>query len=277
MTSRIVHRVTSAAAVVVIATCLVACEDKGTGEPSRPITQTRPPAAAPVKEAMTPDAGAGAGSRSPGTTQPGAATRPATVEMGARSTTVTPAAPTSPPPVTPSDAPPIRPAPGAGADNTNQGDTASFVGLSGPKPVTWQYRQPDPTKTMRKAEYSVPGVDGASQADIIVFQFPGGGSVEDNINRWRGQVQDADGKPAEPKVESFEADGMKITVAELAGAYRGMGATAAAPDSILIASMIETPGSPVFVQLAGPSKTVAANREAFLAMLRGIKKTEAMK
>ena len=70
---------------------------------------------------------------------------------------------------------------------------------------------------------------------------------------------------------------MTITLAEIAGEYQGMGMTAHRPDQILLAAMVETGGNPVFIQLVGPSKTVAANREAFLAMLHGLKKTEPMK
>ena len=174
----------------------------------------------------------------------------------------------------PSSSPPPSAPQASGASNDAE---AQFAGMTAPKPVTWQYRAPPATSTMRVAEYVVPGVEGSNQAQIVVFQFPGGGSVEENINRWKGQVQGPDGKPAEPKVETFEVDGMTVTVAELAGAYRGMGMSAAQPDSILIASMIQGDGDPVFVQLSGPDKTVDANREAFLTMLRGLKKTEPMK
>lgn len=266
--------------VVTAASLFAGCDKQDAIQPSRPAprTETLSPAE-PIKETVTPETPGKPAPNGPSTPATGASSKAngGKVEMGGRTTGVTPAdAPTGAvPAATPGkEAPPIRPMPNAPDANP---ELATFAGFSGPKPMTWQYRQPDPAKTMRVAEYAVPGTDGAGQADIIVFQFPGGGTLESNVERWKGQVQGADGKPVEPKLQTFEADGMKVTVAELAGSYRGMGSSAAVPDSILIASMIETDGNPVFVQLAGPSKTVAANREAFVKMLRELKKTEPMK
>jgi len=149
--------------------------------------------------------------------------------------------------------------------------------MTAPKPATWQYHAPAATSTMRVAEYSVPGVEGSDQAQIVVYQFPGGGSFDDNVARWKSQFKHEDGSPIEAKIQELDASGMKVSVAELSGDYRGMGMTEHAKDHILIAAKVETDGNPVFVQFVGPSKTVDANREAFLTMLRGLKITEPMK
>jgi hypothetical protein len=199
------------------------------------------------------------------------------VQMGSRSTGVTP---TTRPAAAVGDSPrPSAPALSTGeAPKSAESDdptVAKFAGLSGPKPATWQWRAP--SSQMRAAEYTVPGADGGDQAQIVVYQFPGGGSVENNINRWKTQFRNADGSPVEAKVQEFEADGMNVTIAELTGEYKGMGQTEFRPDQILIAAMIEGDGNPVFVQLTGPSKTVSANRDAYITMLRGIKKSEPMK
>lgn len=188
---------------------------------------------------------------------------------GDRATTNTPptnaATPAAPAPTTPAAAPSDDPV------------VASFAGLTAPKPATWQYRAPAATSTMRVAEYIVPGVEGSDQAQIIVYHFAGGGSVEANIDRWKTQFRTADGTAVVAKTEQLEADGMKVTVAELSGDYRGMGKSEFAPDQILLAGMIETDGNPVFVQLVGPSKTVQASRAAFMDMMRGVKRDEPMK
>lgn len=130
---------------------------------------------------------------------------------------------------------------------------------------------------MRVAEYSVPGVGGADQAQIVVYQFPGGGTFESNVARWKDQFKRDDGAPVEAKMHDVEATDLKIDVAEFSGEYRGMGKSEFAKEQTLIAAMIETDGNPVFVQLVGPTQTVSANREDFLAMLRGMKKYEPMK
>lgn len=181
--------------------------------------------------------------------------------------------------VDPSKLTPPKPAPTPAAETPATGDStvAEFAGFTAPKPVTWRFRAPQGSSGMRVAEYSVPGADGGDQADIIVYQFPGGGTLQANVERWKGQFKRADNAPIEATMQEIDAGGIKVVVAELAGDYRGMGKSEYAPDQILLAGMIETDGNPVFVQLVGPSKTVQANREAFLAMMRGIKVAEPMK
>ncbi len=172
-----------------------------------------------------------------------------------------------------------RPAPTAPTPNTSDDPSiARFAGFSAPKPAAWQYRAPSGTSGMRVAEYGVPGIDGAEQANIIVYQFPGGGSFAANVERWKGQFRSADGAaPVEAKLETLDADGIRVEVAELSGAYRGMNSPDFATDHTLIAAMIETDGNPVFIQLVGPTRTIDANRDAYMAMLRGIRRNEPMK
>ena len=123
----------------------------------------------------------------------------------------------------------------------------------------------------------MPGVEGSDQAQIIVYQFPGGGSFESNVDRWKTQFKHEDGSPIEAKVQEVDASGIKVAVAEVSGDYRGMGMSEHAKDHILIAAMIEGEGDPIFIQFVGPSKTVETNRDAYMTMLRGIKRNEPMK
>lgn len=184
-------------------------------------------------------------------------------------------------PITPASAPTTRRAPdGVPARPSSYKDdgdasVAVFAGLVAPKPATWQWHQP--ASTMRVAEYTVPGVEGSDQAQIVVYQFRGGGTVEANVERWKSQFRRADGSAVEPKMQEIEADGMKVTVAEFSGEYKGMNQMDFAPDQTLVAAIVESGADPVFVQLVGPSKTVAASHDAFMAMLRGMKKSEPMK
>lgn len=75
---------------------------------------------------------------------------------------------------------------------------------------------------------------------------------------------------------AFKVSGMPVTTAELTRTYAGsmgMGPPGApAPDQTLLAAILETAKGNLFRQLPGPRATVAANRGAFLSMVRGIKK-----
>jgi hypothetical protein len=247
---------------------LSGCEKEPVAGPSQPAPRT-PNKATPGDGEMTPEQAAATPSLLP---RPQTAVTPAPAPGSNGEVRMVPGSTTTATP------PAEQPAAGAAPPEPESTSTvASFAGLTGPKPATWQYRAPAATSTMRVAEYSVPGVEGADQAQIVVYQFPGGGSLDANVERWKSQFRNADGSEVVVTTESLEADGMKVTVAELAGEYRGMGKSEFAPDQVLIASMIEGDGDPVFVQLVGPSKTVRASREAFMAMMRGLKQTEPMK
>ncbi len=142
-------------------------------------------------------------------------------------------------------------------------------------PSTWVSQQP--SSSMRLAQYRVPGKVGSEDGELVVFYFGQGqgGSAEANIARWESQFSSATGKPIKASVQHFKVGGMPVTTAELTGSYsRTLGMTAPSspvPDQTLLAAILETPKGSLFFQLHGPKAIVAANRETFLTMIRGIK------
>ncbi len=129
---------------------------------------------------------------------------------------------------------------------------------------------------MRKANYTVPGAEGNDAAELIVFFFgPGqGGGVDANIDRWVTQFRVPDGGGAvEPLVHEMESDGMPVTMVELAGEWQQMGQNWFTPDQLFLAAIVDAPVGRVFLRLAGPTATVEANREPFVEMIEGLKKT----
>jgi hypothetical protein len=147
--------------------------------------------------------------------------------------------------------------------------------LTAPVPAQWA-SQP-PANAMRLAQFQVPGASGEGDAEVIFFYFGQGegGSVEDNIERWQSQFTSPDGNSIKPVVQHLAVGGMPVTTVELSGSYArvmGMGSEGApTPDQMLLVAIVETPQGNLTIQLHGPSATVAANREGFLAMVRGIK------
>lgn len=141
-------------------------------------------------------------------------------------------------------------------------------------PTIWMAQQPN--SSMRVAQYRVPGASGSSDAELVVFYFGRGqgGSAEASIARWASQFTSPEGKPVEPAVQRFTVAGMPVTTAELAGSYAraiGMGPGAEArPGQTLLAAVIETTEGNLYIQLHGPTATVAAGRPAFERALRGL-------
>jgi hypothetical protein len=157
-------------------------------------------------------------------------------------------------------------------------DDARFLGFTAPVPSTWDAQPPE--TSMRLLQFRVPG-DKAEDANMIMYYFgPGkGGSVTDNIARWRSQFIDVGGDAMEPRVSEFDVGGTPITLVELTGTYArgvGLGPTGeGVPDQTLLAAIIETADGTVFAQLFGPTETVNAARSGFENFLTGITPIEA--
>jgi len=147
--------------------------------------------------------------------------------------------------------------------------------LSAPVPTRW-VSQP-PANAMRLAQFQVPGESRQEDAEVIFFYFGQGegGSVEDNIARWQSQFSSTEGNSITPTVQHLAVSGMPVTTVELTGSYsRAMGMVssgAPTPDQTLLVAIVETPQGNLTIQLYGPRSTVAANKEDFLAMVRGIR------
>lgn len=145
----------------------------------------------------------------------------------------------------------------------------SAGGLRWAAPAGWKAM---PERPMRAATYVVPPVSPDTEASECVVYFFGrgqGGSVADNLERWRGQVLGSDGKPATAKFDKRQSNGLTINRIDSTGGYTGMGgpmatSTRAVPGYRLLGAVVEGPGgNNLFVKFAGPAKTVAANEKQF--------------
>jgi hypothetical protein len=119
---------------------------------------------------------------------------------------------------------------------------------------------------MRLATYQIP--EGGECA-VYYFGQGQGGSVEANIDRWKGQFE---GSKDAPKVEKRTIHGLKITTLDVSGAYTGMGGPGAPQGPPkqgyrLLGAIVEGPQGSIFFKFAGPMKTVAQNQSAFEKML----------
>jgi hypothetical protein len=132
-------------------------------------------------------------------------------------------------------------------------------------PDGWQ-AAPNPN-AMRIATYRVPAAAGDDE-DAEVTVSRAGGTTDANIQRWLGQFDDA-GK--DTRVEAM-VRGMKVTIVDVKGTYVGGMTPSAQPRRgfALVGAIVETLGSPYFVKMIGPAKTVSAARPAFEKLVRGI-------
>jgi hypothetical protein len=135
-----------------------------------------------------------------------------------------------------------------------------------------------PANPMRRAQYRVPGLRG--DAECVVFYFgPGqGGDPKANAERWASQFTPADGSSAAAALKTRETSvgGMKVLFVEARGTYRagtmGGGSAESKPGYALLGAVVEGPDANWFVKLTGPDATVTAQRDAFDAMIRSMKR-----
>jgi hypothetical protein len=170
----------------------------------------------------------------------------------------------------PSDAP-VGPISSRGEVVSGGGAAGQAAGLDFDLPAGWQAEQP--SSSMRMAQASIPGPGGPGQLTVFYFGPGGGGGVEANIERWIGQMEVAPG--TQPARETFDANGYRITVVDVEGTLlpstMGTGPTTPQPDSRLLGAVVEGPGGPWFFKATGPEATLAAERDAFLSMLRSVR------
>ena len=152
---------------------------------------------------------------------------------------------------------------------------AQKSGLKFRVPTGWV--EEERTSTMRVAQYRLPKAPGDSEDASLVLYYFGqgqGGSTAANIERWVNQMKQADGSAAkDPKQESFDANGLKVTTVDVSGTY--VAETAPGSGSFhnnaayrLRAAVVETPSGSYFVKLVGPEKTVAQWNDSFVSYLK---------
>lgn len=135
-------------------------------------------------------------------------------------------------------------------------------------PAGWEERPP--ANPMRAAELHIPGPGGDPAKACLVTFSTAGGDVKMNIDRWAGQVLNADGKPATPEIQTRTIAGLPVHTVEMSGTYVGMGQTPN-PDWTMRGAVIETSRGLVFVKMTGPADAMAAAKPAYEAMIDGLK------
>lgn len=136
-------------------------------------------------------------------------------------------------------------------------------------PAGWQSQTP--SSSMRVAQATIPGSGGSGDLAVFHFGVGGGGSVEANIERWIGQMEN----PEAPEPETFETNGYRVTWIDVRGTLKpstmGMGPATALPDARLLGAVVEGPGGPWFFKATGPDATLEPQRDAFVTMLKSVR------
>ncbi len=159
------------------------------------------------------------------------------------------------------------------SDSTIQEQVGDFVLRI---PGTWKKEQP--SSRMRALQFGIAASDGDSgPAELAVFNFKGGGTVDQNIKRWIDQF-DAQGRN-QRLFEGKTANG-NYWLADISGTYnKSVGPpilrkTQSEPGSRVIAMIVTGKQGVLYLKLAGPQKTVAAQAEKMRAIVGADLKAE---
>ena len=134
---------------------------------------------------------------------------------------------------------------------------------------------------MRAAQYRFPGENGEPEATLAVFYFGSnmGGGVQENIDRWVGQIAQPDGRPSREATRTAHRTiaGMPVTTVDVSGDFAGgmpgmpgAGTTPAATNQRLIGAIVEGPEGLVFFKMVGPAGTMERARPAFTALVASL-------
>lgn len=152
-------------------------------------------------------------------------------------------------------------------------------------PAAWE--SVTPKSSMTAYQFKVPKVEGedAETPDGKLTVMTVGGSMDANLQRWYGQFTQPDGSSTEDatKIEDINVAGFDVKLVSLQGTMsERMGGGPFAGGKMverpnyrkMIAVIQSGEMGQHFVTLTGPGKTVQANSEHFMTMVKSLTKSE---
>jgi hypothetical protein len=157
------------------------------------------------------------------------------------------------------------------------GTVVDLGGLKAVAPAAW--KEMPTSSPMRVIQFTVPGKAGDAEVVVFFFGQGQGGSVEDNVARWKKQFEPPAGKTIDQvsKVETIKGAGGDISLLDISGTYlfkaRPMDPSPGEPrpNHRMLAAVLPTPKGNYYIRLVGPEKTVGAAAKDFTSWLKAFK------
>ena len=139
-------------------------------------------------------------------------------------------------------------------------------------PAGWQ--QMPPSSSFVAAEFALPRAEG-DDADGRLTISTAGGTVEANIDRWKGQFG---AQVKQAPQEEIDVAGLKVTLVDLSGNFndqRGPFAPAVErPGYRMIAAIVPVEGQLHFIKATGPEKTLASHAGKIHEFIRSVQRKQ---
>jgi hypothetical protein len=126
-------------------------------------------------------------------------------------------------------------------------------------PDGWQRQAP--SSSFLLAEFTLPRAE-TDEADGRLTVSSAGGSIEANIERWRGQFG---GKPENSSQDRIQVDGMDVVIVDLSGEFDDQRSPIAPGTKTsgyrMLAAILPVGGELHFVKAVGPQATIKAHAD----------------
>jgi hypothetical protein len=157
------------------------------------------------------------------------------------------------------------------------GVTVDLGGLKSTAPASW--KEVPVTSPMRLKQFAIPGKEGDAELVVFFFGQGQGGSIQQNLDRWKQQFQLPAGQTPESasKTTTVKLASAKATVLDIRGTYmfkaRPMdpGPGEPRPNHRMLAAVLESAKGNYFIKLTGPAKTIEQSKKEFDAWLKAFK------
>ena len=172
--------------------------------------------------------------------------------------------------------------PGAGQEQRTEKAKATVVkldGLESRTPSDWYEERPNSRMRLYQFRLSPIG-DDKDNAEVVIFYFGEGqgGSVEQNIKRWKDSFVPPEGKRLDDvaKVQKMTVSKVPVTYLDISGTYRfpsfdPNAKTTIRPNYRLLAVVFESKKGPYFIRMVGPASTVAFYKKGLEEWIKGFK------
>jgi hypothetical protein len=170
--------------------------------------------------------------------------------------------------------------PSAAPAEEQGGAVVDWAGMKSAAPKEW--KEVTPSSSMRKAQLAAPKAAGDPEdAEVVIFEFKGGGGVDANLKRQLAVFQPGPGKEkVEDKQEKIKVGPNDAVLQEVSGTFLKKAGgpfdpnakTTPVPNYKQVYVVFETKdGVTASAWLRGPAKTVDQHRAAFEGWVKNFK------
>jgi len=167
------------------------------------------------------------------------------------------------------------------AEDSAQEESAAEINIFGvtTMQVPAAFKRTAAANRLIEHEFQARAGKGEDAKTARVYMMPAGGSVPDNITRWKNPFSGGDAD--DQKTEELKIGNWQVYLVDLAGTYaENTGGGPFAPgrkiqrDDYAMAGaiLVAADGRKYFVKMIGPAEVVKKNRESFVKMIKSIEK-----